>query len=144
MRERGVVDGVRRACRGQDGDLADHVARGLRFEAVHILVGQQLAQMLPLGLERRRGPTGWRERRVVLDAVDDAAGQRPGVDEGRSAKADRAVTRHLTKYLAYAATSGSVGTAVLRRIAKTIRPSPAEDSATGRANALLLSGSRSP
>jgi len=51
--------------------------------------------MLQLSLERRRGPARRRERRVVLDALENASGERFGVGDGRSAKADRVITRHL-------------------------------------------------
>ena len=98
--ERRVVDGMRRACCRQDGDLADQVASGVRDETAHIFVGQRLAQMLDLSLERRRGPARRRERRVVLDALENTSGQRLGVGDGRSAKADRVITRHVAQYLA--------------------------------------------
>ena len=60
----------------------------------HVRADQRLAQILQLGLARRRGPARRRERRVVLDALDDASSQCLGV--GCPAKADRIIPRHVS------------------------------------------------
>jgi hypothetical protein len=95
VRERRIVNRVRRAGCRKDGDLAEQLALALGDEAAHVLVGERLAQVRHLGFERGRGPAGRRERRVVLDPLDDAHGQPLGVGVGCAAEADRVVMRHV-------------------------------------------------
>ena len=114
MRERRIVNGVRRACGRQESDLADQPALGVGYEAAHIRVGQRLAHMLQLGLKRWRGPARRRERRVILDAVYDAVGQLLGVGAGCPANADRVITRHVTAVSRSTPPRGSGTYALLR------------------------------
>jgi hypothetical protein len=60
-----------------------------------------LAQVLQFGLERQSGPAWRRERRVVLDPLDDASGQWLGVGDGCLAKTDRVVMGHVDECLAH-------------------------------------------
>ena len=74
MRKRQIVNPACRARSRQDSDLAAQLAPGLRYEAVHIGVGQRFAQFLHLILKRWRGPARRGDRRVILDALDDPSG----------------------------------------------------------------------
>ena len=74
-----LLSGCGARAAGRRANPADQVAPGVRDEAASL--GERLAQMLEFSFERRRGPARRRERRVVLDALENASGERLGVGE---------------------------------------------------------------